>query len=51
MAFGYWADNAIGNDGNDELAFFDTKLDMSILGISMALALVVYQQAQWVLLT
>jgi hypothetical protein len=29
VAFGYWADNAIGNDGNDELAFFDTKLDMS----------------------
>ena len=25
VAFGYWADNAIGNDGNDELAFFDTK--------------------------
>jgi hypothetical protein len=29
VAFGYWVDNAIGNDGNDELAYFNTDLDMS----------------------
>ena len=29
MAFGYWVDNAIGNDGNDELAYFNVDLDMS----------------------
>ena len=29
VAFGYWVDNAIGDDGSDELAFFDTELDMS----------------------
>ena len=29
VAFGYWVDNAIGDDGVDELAYFDTKLDMS----------------------
>ena len=29
VAFGYWVDNAIGNDGNDELAYFNTALDMS----------------------
>ena len=29
VAFGYWVDNAIGDDGIDELAYFDTKLDMS----------------------
>jgi len=29
VAFGYWVDNAIGDDGSDELAYFDTKLDMS----------------------
>ena len=29
VAFGYWVDNAIGNDGIDELAYFNTDLDMS----------------------
>ena len=29
VAFGYWVDNAIGNDGNDELAYFNTDLDLS----------------------
>ena len=29
VAFGYWVDNAIGDDGSDELAYFDTDLDMS----------------------
>lgn len=30
MGFGYWVDNAIGgNDGNDELAAFDTFLDLA----------------------
>ncbi|MCI0494153.1 hypothetical protein L0Z72_04030, partial [candidate division KSB1 bacterium] len=29
VAFGYWVDNAIGNDGTDELGFFDTKIDMA----------------------
>jgi len=29
VAFGYWVDNAIGNDGIDELAYFDTYIDMS----------------------
>ncbi|MBN1479513.1 hypothetical protein EH223_16465, partial [candidate division KSB1 bacterium] len=30
VAFGYWVDNAIGGeDGNDELAAFDTFLDLS----------------------
>jgi hypothetical protein len=29
VAFGYWVDNAIGNDGSDELAYFNTELDMS----------------------
>ena len=29
VAFGYWVDNAIGNDGNDELAYFNIDLDMS----------------------
>jgi|TARA_B100001971_G_scaffold207939_1_gene228905 hypothetical protein len=29
VAFGYWVDNAIGNDGTDELAFFDTQIDMA----------------------
>ena len=29
VAFGYWVDNAIGNDGIDELAYFNTLLDMS----------------------
>ncbi len=30
VAFGYWVDNAIGGgDGNDELAAFDTKLDLA----------------------
>ena len=29
VAFGYWVDNAIGDDGSDELAYFNTDLDMS----------------------
>jgi len=29
VAFGYWVDNAIRNDGSDELAYFNTDLDMS----------------------
>ncbi|MFA4838138.1 MAG: hypothetical protein WC703_01505 [Candidatus Neomarinimicrobiota bacterium] len=29
VAFGYWVDNAIGNDGVDELGYFDRKLDMA----------------------
>jgi len=29
VAFGYWVDNAIGNDSNDELAAFDTILDLA----------------------
>ena len=29
VAFGYWVDNAIGNDGSDELAYFNVDLDMS----------------------
>ena len=29
VAFGYWVDNAIGNDGIDELAYFNTLIDMS----------------------
>jgi len=29
VAFGYWVDNAIGDDGSDELAYFNTLLDMS----------------------
>ena len=48
VAFGYWVDNAIGDDGSDELAYFDTDLDMSyswdINGIGKGLPLV-----QWAL--
>ncbi len=29
VAFGYWVDNQIGNDADDEVAYFDTKLDMA----------------------
>ena len=30
VAFGYWVDNGIGGaDGDDDLGFFDTKLDMA----------------------
>lgn len=29
VAFGYWVDNAIGDDGSDELAYFNKQLDMS----------------------
>lgn len=29
VAFGYWVDNAIGNDSNDEFAAYDTKLDLA----------------------
>ncbi|MCD6374784.1 MAG: hypothetical protein J7L94_04605 [Caldisericaceae bacterium] len=29
VAFGYWVDNQIGNEGDDEIGFFDTKLDMA----------------------
>jgi len=29
VGFGYWVDNAIGDDGNDELAAFDTILDLA----------------------
>lgn len=29
VALGYWVDNAIGDDGSDELGYFDSKLDMA----------------------
>jgi len=29
VAFGYWVDNAIGDDGSDELGFFDNLLDLA----------------------
>ncbi|MBN1482345.1 hypothetical protein EH223_09130, partial [candidate division KSB1 bacterium] len=29
VGFGYWVDNAIGNDSNDELAAYDTFLDLA----------------------
>ncbi len=29
VAFGYWVDNAIGQDGDDELGYFDRKIDMA----------------------
>ena len=29
MAFGYWVDNAIGNDDSDELGYFDDFLNLS----------------------
>jgi hypothetical protein len=29
VAFGYWVDNAIGNENDDELGFFDRKIDMA----------------------
>lgn len=29
VAFGYWVDNAIGDDGDDDLGFFDKKEDMA----------------------
>ncbi len=29
VAFGYWVDNAIGNDADDELGYFDRKIDMA----------------------
>lgn len=40
VAFGYWVDNAIGGDTDDEIGFFNTDLDMSyswdINGIGLA---------------
>ena len=29
VAFGYWVDNGIGDDGSDDLGYFDTEIDMS----------------------
>ena len=29
VAFGYWFDNGIGDDGSDDLGYFDTEIDMS----------------------
>ncbi len=29
VAFGYWVDNGIGGESDDELGFFDTKIDMA----------------------
>jgi len=29
VGFGYWVDNAIGDDGNDDVAAFDTFLDLA----------------------
>ena len=29
VAFGYWVDNGIGGEADDELGFFDTKIDMA----------------------
>ncbi len=29
VAFGYWVDNAIGDDGSDELGYFDRILDLA----------------------
>lgn len=29
VAFGYWVDNAIGQDSDDELGYFDRKLDLA----------------------
>lgn len=29
VAFGYWVDNHIGNDDDDDLGYFDTKVDMA----------------------
>lgn len=29
VGFGYWVDNQIGWDGDDEIAFFDTEIDMA----------------------
>jgi len=29
MAFGYWVDNAIGGEGDDELGYFDRKIDLA----------------------
>ncbi len=29
MVFGYWVDNGIGGESDDELGFFDTKIDMA----------------------
>jgi hypothetical protein len=29
VAFGYWVDNAIGGDGDDDLGYFDDQVDMA----------------------
>ena len=29
VAFGYWVDNGIGGEADDEIGFFDTKIDMA----------------------
>ncbi len=29
VAFGYWVDNGIGDDGSDDLGYFDIEIDMS----------------------
>ncbi|MBD3223209.1 MAG: hypothetical protein GF313_00655 [Caldithrix sp.] len=29
VAFGYWVDNGIGGEADDEIGFFDTKVDMA----------------------
>ena len=29
VAFGYWVDNGIGDDGSDDLGYFDVEIDMS----------------------
>jgi len=29
VAFGYWVDNGIGNDSDDDIGFFDIEIDMS----------------------
>ena len=29
VAFGYWVDNGIGDDGSDDIGYFDTEVDMS----------------------
>jgi len=29
VAFGYWVDNAIGGEGDDELGYFDRKIDLA----------------------
>ena len=29
VAFGYWVDNAIGGDGDDDLGYFDNQVDMA----------------------